>query len=184
MSDNDLKSEFFRKFSTDSFRGYPLEQCHAIWKFFEPHLKITNKKSNMKIEYFLASENSDKAGTIPKKEFSSIESIRNEIFNTLCIRMASDPVPVYLVSVHSISDEVNNHGDSDILVTDKLELVYEFLDLSITLNCKDGAGLMLPDTLLHFFVHVQIYYSYEEAYKVALDMKEVNELCYNKPKKK
>ena len=37
--EDNLKQEFFKQFSTDSFRGYPLEQCHNIWNFFLPHLK-------------------------------------------------------------------------------------------------------------------------------------------------
>ena len=36
----------------------------------------------------------------------------------------------------------------------------------------------------HFAFHLQEYDSYEEAYKVALDMKEENELCYSKDEEK
>jgi len=34
-----LKVEFFEKFGQQSFRGYPLEQCHSIWEFFLPHIQ-------------------------------------------------------------------------------------------------------------------------------------------------
>lgn len=34
-----VKLQFFKEFGSQSFRGYPLEQCHSIWDFFKPHLK-------------------------------------------------------------------------------------------------------------------------------------------------
>jgi len=34
----DVKLQFFKEFGSQSFRGYPLEQCHSIWEFFKPHL--------------------------------------------------------------------------------------------------------------------------------------------------
>ena len=37
LTKEELKVEFFKEFGTQSFRGYPLEQCHAIWDFFEKH---------------------------------------------------------------------------------------------------------------------------------------------------
>lgn len=37
MTKQELKVEFFKEFGTQSFRGYPLEQCHAIWDFFEKY---------------------------------------------------------------------------------------------------------------------------------------------------
>lgn len=33
-----LKSEFFKEFGKDSFRGYPLEQCHLIFDWFKKRL--------------------------------------------------------------------------------------------------------------------------------------------------
>ena len=45
-NEDNLKQEFFKRFSTDSFRGYPLEQCHNIWNFFLPHLKSHKNEQN------------------------------------------------------------------------------------------------------------------------------------------
>ena len=44
--EDNLKQEFFKHFSADSFRGYPLEQCHNIWNFFLPHLKSHENEQN------------------------------------------------------------------------------------------------------------------------------------------
>lgn len=38
MRKEDIKVEFFKQFGNQSFRGYPLEQCHSIWEFFEKHI--------------------------------------------------------------------------------------------------------------------------------------------------
>lgn len=38
-SKEEIKQEFFNKFGNESFRGYPLEQCNAIWNFFEQHIE-------------------------------------------------------------------------------------------------------------------------------------------------
>ncbi len=35
---DDIKQEFFRRFGEDSFRGYPLEQCHSIFEWFKKRL--------------------------------------------------------------------------------------------------------------------------------------------------
>ena len=34
-----IKERFFKEFGSQSFRGYPLEQCNLIWDFFEKHIK-------------------------------------------------------------------------------------------------------------------------------------------------
>ena len=50
---NDIKTEFFTKFGESSFRGYPLEQCHSIFEFFEPYLYQKNSDLEDAIkEYF------------------------------------------------------------------------------------------------------------------------------------
>ena len=34
-----IKLDFFKQFGNESFRGYPLEQCHSIWEFFEKYIQ-------------------------------------------------------------------------------------------------------------------------------------------------
>jgi hypothetical protein len=38
-SKEEIKLEFFKQFGNESFRGYPLEQCHSIWDFFEKYIQ-------------------------------------------------------------------------------------------------------------------------------------------------
>lgn len=40
-----IKTEFFKQFGKDSFRGYPLEQCWSIWDFFAPLLSSKQEES-------------------------------------------------------------------------------------------------------------------------------------------
>jgi hypothetical protein len=42
-SKEEIKLEFFKQFGDESFRGYPLEQCHAIWDFFEKYIGYTEE---------------------------------------------------------------------------------------------------------------------------------------------
>ena len=37
--EEEIKLEFFKQFGNESFRGYPLEQCHSIWEFFEKYIQ-------------------------------------------------------------------------------------------------------------------------------------------------
>ena len=47
-SKEEIKLEFFKQFGNESFRGYPLEQCHAIWEFFDKHIKCQEDMSDKK----------------------------------------------------------------------------------------------------------------------------------------
>ena len=38
-SKEEIKLDFFKQFGNESFRGYPLEQCHSIWEFFEKYIQ-------------------------------------------------------------------------------------------------------------------------------------------------
>ncbi len=38
-----IKQDFFSQFGNESFRGYPLEQCHSIWNFFEKYIGYTEE---------------------------------------------------------------------------------------------------------------------------------------------
>jgi hypothetical protein len=57
--------------------------------------------------------------------------------------------------------------DPTILITEKYLVVEEFLNKMPTWKCVGN-------------YYLQEYYSYEEAYKVALDIHEENPLCYEK----
>ena len=39
----EIKQDFFSQFGNESFRGYPLEQCHSIWNFFEKYIGYTEE---------------------------------------------------------------------------------------------------------------------------------------------
>ena len=61
--------------------------------------------------------------------------------------------------------------DDEVFVTDNLALVVELFERKLKSFYPFYEGERCP--------HIQEYYSYEEAYKVALDMKEVSPLCYD-----
>lgn len=45
----EIKQKFFKQFGEASFRGYPLEQCHAIWDFFYPYpTNVLSKDAEVK----------------------------------------------------------------------------------------------------------------------------------------
>ncbi len=54
-----IKQDFFRQFDSQSFRGYPLEQCHSIWEFFERHIGYTEEDVRKAIEVGVNAEAGD-----------------------------------------------------------------------------------------------------------------------------
>ena len=47
-SKEEIKLEFFKQFGNESFKGYPLEQCHAIWEFFEKYIQCQEDMADKK----------------------------------------------------------------------------------------------------------------------------------------
>ena len=80
-SKEEIKLEFFKQFGNESFRGYPLEQCHAIWEFFDKHIKCQEDMSDKKYteEDML---NASKYGY----EFRDTTSFPEHKFEDSCIR--------------------------------------------------------------------------------------------------
>jgi type III secretion system FlhB-like substrate exporter len=99
----------------------------------------------------------DLQGDIPCLEFTSIEEVRSFITSIVYpLKMVNEKV--YVIA---IQDEV--------IVTENGLLVEELFDgnLNSAYPFYEGEDIF-----------IQEYPSYEEAYKVALDMKEVSPLCY------
>jgi hypothetical protein len=71
---------------------------------------------------------------------------------------------VYLVAIENCTDDID-----DIFVSDFLGSIVYFVECNIPGGTSHDKK-----------VFVQEYESYEEAYEAALDMKEVNPLCYKK----
>ena len=100
----------------------------------------------------------DLQGDIPCLEFTSIEEVRSFITSIIYpLKMVNEKV--YVIA---IQDEV--------IVTENGLLIEELFDGNL-------------NSAYPFFesedIFIQEYPSYEEAYKVALDMKEVSPLCYS-----
>ena len=96
-------------------------------------------------------------GDIPCLEFTSIEEVRSFIASIVYpVKMVNEKV--YVIA---IQDEV--------IVTENGLLVEELFDgnLNSAYPFYEGEAIF-----------IQEYPSYDEAYKVALDMKEVSPLCY------
>lgn len=73
---------------------------------------------------------------------------------------------VYLLSIEDSS--CTPHLD-EILITESLPMMRSFIESFDDNYCIDGAMV----------IHLQSYESYEDAYSVALGMREPNKLCYN-----
>jgi hypothetical protein len=109
----------------------------------------------MKYKLHYAKINSQ--GDIPCLEFQTIDEVRSFIASIVYpLQIVNEKV--YLVS---IQDEV--------IITENGLLIEELFDVNL-------------NSAYPFFegedIFIQEYYSYEEAYKVALAMKEDSELCY------
>ena len=60
-------------------------------------------------------------------------------------------------------------GNNEILVTESLKNAYQYI--------RNGFFFLLGSEQI---LHIHEYQSYEDAYKVALDMREISPKCYNK----
>jgi hypothetical protein len=97
-------------------------------------------------------------GDVPCLEFASIEEIRSFITGIIYpLKMASEKVYVVLIQ-------------GEVIVTDNVLLIEELFDGNLTSAYPFYEG---ED------IFIQEYQSYEEAYKIALMMKEFSPLCYS-----
>ena len=97
-------------------------------------------------------------GDIPCLEFTSIEEVRSFIISIVYpLKMVNERV--YVIAI-----------EDEVIVTEDVLLVQRLFD--------DNFDSVYP---LHEcdVIFIQEYLSYEEAYKVALDMKETSPLCYS-----
>lgn len=99
-------------------------------------------------------------GDIPCLKFETLEDLKMHIFGY------DDKNVVYLFSF----DGEETPMDSEVFITHSSYFLYDFLK-----HFQDELNLYY---ISDFFL--QEYQSYEEAYRVALMMKETNPLCYNK----
>ena len=103
-------------------------------------------------------------------ENKEIEQFELDYIDDIMHKITSQDFPnnrVFLCSTH----DINEDSTTEILVTQSIDLIHMHLE-SIDLTVNN-----YPLT-----VHVQMYESYEDAYAVALGMREPNALCYNKNK--
>jgi hypothetical protein len=103
---------------------------------------------------------------IEQFEFSNIDELTHKILN----HKGLPEDRVYLCAVHDVDEDET----TEILVTENYPLMRYFIE-----TIDD-----LPLTKTPLTVHVHMYESYEDAYAVALDMREANPLCYNPPMEK
>jgi len=103
---------------------------------------------------------------IEQFEFNSIDELTHKILN----RKGLPENRVYLCAVHDVYEEES----LETLVTENYYIMRDFIE-----TIDD-----LPLTKTPLTVHVHMYESYEDAYAVALDMREANPLCYNPPMEK
>ncbi|MFZ4648946.1 MAG: hypothetical protein ACOYMB_04980 [Patescibacteria group bacterium] len=96
---------------------------------------------------------------IEQFEFYDIDDLTHKILNHK--GMPEDRV--YLCAIHDIDEDES----LEILVTESYPLMRDFIE-SFDLNVN----------IFPLSIHVQMYESYEDAYAVALDMREGSPLCY------
>jgi hypothetical protein len=116
-----------------------------------PYFKKLKNKKMITLHFSKINSDEIKQSTFTKK---------SELISALSLK---DHV-VYLVYMERLKDG----NDGEVFVSDNDDSIYLVLDgflREIEPDCD---------------ISVHEYESYEEAYKVALDIKEVNELCYSK----
>lgn len=113
-----------------------------------------------KYKLYLALSDLSEQKEIEEFEFDSIDELTHKILN----HKGLPEDRVYLCAVHDVDEDAT----TEILVTESYPLMREFIE-----TIDD-----LPLTLCPLTVHIQMYESYEDAYAVALDMREGNPLCY------
>ena len=100
----------------------------------------------------------DLQGDIPCLEFSLIDEVRSFISSIVYpIRMVNEKI--YVVAIQDEIIVTENGLFIDDLFNKQFFSVYPFYE------CDE--------------IHIQEYLSYEEAYKIALEMREPNRLCYD-----
>ena len=107
-------------------------------------------------------------GDIQEKEFETFKGLRNEIEHILA---KDDCETVYLLA-YEVEDSLGNKLESQ----DNLILVSH--------KRNDIFGYLIDDHFFKPMKNLQAMWlyeltSYEDAYKIARDMKEINPLCYN-----
>lgn len=129
--------------------------------------QINIKTMNYKLHYASIECQED----IPCFEFETFDELKNHI---LSILFGSDESCFNRVYLFTYEEIVNNKNgiDGAILIEDNVGVLTHYL------QCMEIEGLegSLKD-LFHTY-YLQEYSSYEEAYKVALSMREQSPLCY------
>lgn len=130
--------------------------------------KILFKKitKNYKKMYKLHYANIDINDNIPLYEFLNFNDLERFILEIF----ADSERCVYLFTF-DVKNDIN-HEYNEIIVTENSEFIYNFFKTGMMSNID------LVTDIDTFFL--QKYPSFEDAYKVALDMNEGKELCYNK----
>jgi|LakMenEpi03Aug12_release.lakeMendotaPanAssembly.Ray.scaffolds.fasta_scaffold1190013_2 hypothetical protein len=103
---------------------------------------------------------------IEQFEFSNIDELTHKILN----HKGLPEDRVYLCATHC-ADE---NETTEILITENYHTMQYFIFAVDELTYGENT----------LTVHVHMYESYEDAYAVALDMREANPLCYNAPMEK
>lgn len=114
------------------------------------------------------------ASILTKDDIPAIEFIdSNELFDYLeIIGETTEQSPVVFVCA---IDEVNGFA-SEIFITENIDtIIYNISEYPDILDNEEHCGM---DNILN--IYLQEYESYEDAYKIALSMKEDSPLCYNK----
>ena len=109
-------------------------------------------------------------GDIPESSYSNFQSLVTQIDATILNRQFRKPL-VYLLAMEIEGENYEEKANGEILVTRYSDMVGRFLTL-LHDYCFEKSNLTI-----NFFL--QEYTSFEDAYKVALDMRENSPLCYS-----
>ena len=139
-----------------SHRHRPTYQQHQHSHCTPSGMAVEIKHNHMTYRIHYAKLNLQ--GDIPCLEFNSIDDLRSFIDSIVYpLKLVNEKI--YLLAI-----------DDEIIVTDNGLLVYEIFDGNINALDPFYEGVD---------IFIQEYSSYEEAYKVALDMREDHPLCYS-----
>ena len=109
-------------------------------------------------------------GDIPESSYSNFQSLVTQIDATILNRKFKKPL-VYLLAMEIEGENYEQKANGEILVTKYPDMVGRFLTL------LHNYAIGKSNLTINFFL--QEYTSFEDAYKVALDMRENSPLCYS-----
>lgn len=114
-SKKEIKLDFFKQFGNESFRGYPLEQCHAIWEFFEKYIQLKGEDIQSLIDIYnleiieLEEEFRDSCSVLTLEKIATLQRVVTNLESK--IEKLGDDESNEVSLIDKINDLQNKHSN-------------------------------------------------------------------------